>query len=239
MNKTNTMVSSGFKSRPVYFLLALSFLIASCEKKWKKPTDVSFGFQLNSNSGSGLIKFTSGYILLDRIDFDGERKQGSNNVDFSKDYDPNVQIDLSTINLSSGIAFDIPQGTYTRIDLNVRTEEQQNSMPNLVIYGTYINTINDTLAVQFEFNSGESFEITAQSSSGGNEIVLIEDQPSTTKIVFNPKYWFDVVPQSMLDSANITIVNGVQTIIVSENDNQDIYQLAADRIRDGNQVIIN
>ncbi len=228
-----------FKNRIGILLLVLSLFAASCQKKWKKPTDVSVNFLLNSNSSDGFVKFTSGYFLLARIDFDGVRKQGDNNVAFSKDYDPNTQILLSASTSLSSVAFDIPQGTYTDIDLEVRTEEQANDDPTIIVYGTYVNSAFDTLAVRFEFTSGETFEVQGQNSSGGTEVLLIEDQPATTAIIFNPKYWFDVVPQSMLESATIVIENSVQTIIISESENEDIYQLVVARLNDGNQAIFN
>lgn len=227
------------KKLPAFLFLSLSLFVISCEKKWKKPSDVSFGFMLNSNSGSGLVKFSSGYFLLSEIDFDGQRKQGSSNVNFTKEYDPNEQVSLNISALSPGIVFDIPQGTYTSINVDAKIEEQSNNAPNLVLYGTYINTINDTLAVRFEFSSGDNFEMTASNSSGTNEILLMEDRSSTASIIFNPKYWFDIVPQSMFESADVVIENGIPTIIISENENEDIYQLVADRVEDGNQIIID
>lgn len=230
--KSNAYIIAGV------LLVVITF--SSCEKKkWKKPTDVSFGFRLNSNSGNGLIKFSSGYFLLSRIDFSGDRNQGSSPVEFSKDYEPNSQIYFNPNVLSGSISFDIPQGTYTKIDMKVRTEEQQNNAPTLIIYGTYINTISDTIAVRFEFTSGESFEIQGVNSSGGTEILLMEDKPSSTSIIFNPKYWFDVVPQSMLESATIVLESNIQTMIINESDNDDIYQLVVGRIKDGNELIFN
>ncbi len=227
------------QNRIMQLVFVLSIFMVSCERKWKKPADVSFGFQLNSNSADGLVKFTSGYFLLDKIDFNGDRKQGSNNVSFSKDYDPNAQIYLNSTALSGGLTFDIPQGTYTRIDLKVSMEEQPGNAPSLVVYGTYINTINDTIAVRFEFISGETFELQGQSTSGGAEIFLMEDKPSSTSIIFNPKYWFDVVPQSMLESATIVIESSVQTMIINDSSNSDIYELVIDRLSDGNQLMFN
>ena len=67
----------------------------------------------------------------------------------------------------------------------------------------------------------------------------MEDKPSSTSIIFNPKYWFDVVPQGMLESATIVIESSVQTMIINDSSNLDIYELVIDRLKDGNQVFFN
>lgn len=223
----------------LFLLAAVPLFTASCNKKWKEPAKVTFGFKLSANTSSGLIKFSSGYIMLSEIDFTGERRQGDNHIEFSKDYQPNAQVNLNPYTLSSGFTFDIPQGTYTSIDLKSRIDAQPNNMPSMVMFGTYVDSLNNVIAVRLELRSGEVFDMPGQNTSGGNEITLVEDKASTVSVNLNPQYWFDAVPESMLEDAEAVSENGITTMVISESENQDIYQLIAGRIKDGNSVIFN
>lgn len=220
-----------------FLALSLAFFsLFSCGKKWKKPTDVSFKFQLNSNSNSGLVKFTSGFLTLNKISFNGDRKQGQNQIELDQTFSNNLQVNLSQNAIGSGIKFDIPQGTYDKMEIKMETDGDQTGT-SLLIYGYYVNSINDTIALQFEFPADDAIKIQAKNSSGGNQIVLIEDQPSNPTVIMNPNYWFATVTQSELDSATQNIILGVPTIVINDNDNSDIYELIVDRLEEGNEIV--
>ena len=209
----------------------------SCKKKWKKPASVTFSFQMNTNSSSGLVNFTSAYFLLNKFEYAGVREQGTTHVDFSKDFTPYSQININPTTPSSGIEFDIPQGTYDKIEVKCAIQEQPDTIPTFIVNGTYIDTSNNPVPVQFIYDASEGFPIIAKNSSGGSQVVFVKDKSYSAKIIFNPKYWFEAIPKSMLDVAVTTTIGGVQTIIISEDYNSDIYQLVAGRIGDGNQLI--
>lgn len=220
-----------------FLTLSVALLsVFSCGKKWKKPTDVSFKFQLNSNSNSGLVKFTGGFLILNKISFSGDRKQGQNHIELDQTFSSNLQVNLSQNTTGSGIKFDIPQGTYEKIEIKMETDCDQTGA-SLLIYGYYVNATNDTIALQFEFPADDAIKIQAKNSSGGNQIVLIEDQPSNPTVIMNPNYWFATVTQSELDSASQNIILGIPTIVINESDNSDIYELVVDRLKDGNEII--
>ncbi len=212
------------------------FSIFSCGKKWKKPTETSFKFQLNSNSNSGLVKFTSGFLTLNKISFSGDRKQGQNQIDLDQTFSNNLQVNLAQSAINSGIRFDIPQGTYNKMEIKMETDGDQTGA-SLLILGYYINTINDTIALQFEFPADDAIQIQAKNSSGGDQIVLVENRPVYPTVILNPNYWFATVPQSILESASQTLVNSVPTILINDNDNSDIYNLIVNRLESGNEIV--
>lgn len=220
-----------------FILLSIAiFCFFSCGKKWKKPTETSFKFQLNSNSNSGLVKFTSGFLTLNKISFNGDRKQGQNHIELDQSFSSNLQVNLSQSITSSGIKFDIPQGTYSKMEIKMETDGDQTGA-SLLILGYYVNTINDTIALRFEFPADDAIQIQAKNSSGGNEIVLVEDCPVFPNVILNPNYWFSTVTQSELDSATQNIILGVPTIVINDSDNSDIYELVVDRLKDGNEIV--
>lgn len=218
---------------PLIVIIFSLFMTQSCGKKWKKTTVCSFQFDITKGYGSNNLQFNTGYMILRKIKFTGDRKQGDD-VDFSNDI--YVQTDFATGNISAPVKYDIPQGTYKTIDLEVEVHDE-GSVPSIQLNGTYINSVPDTIPVLFQFFSGETFKMQGTTQSGSNEIILIEGTPATTQITFNPVYWFGTVTKSMLDSATLTNISSVPTIVISNNDNQNIFNFVSDRIDESNKAI--
>lgn len=265
-----------------FLLMALVFLISliivSCEKKWKKTAivDVKFNF-LRENTYKNIL-FNSGFMTIHEVKFSGDRKQGDN-VDFTDNISNGSKIDFATGIASSSITYDIPQGTYTSISLEIKINEENIASPCIVFTGTYLkdNTDSDstetdstetdstetdnnetdstetddnefdnnetlysntdTIPIRFEFYSGEIFSVQAKAADGSNEIVLIEDQPATATITFNSDYWFALITPNLLNKASLSKVNNVPTIVISKDQNQNIYDLVVSRINQATKVI--
>lgn len=222
-----------------FLILLLSsgiLLSTSCQKKWKKPTTASFNFQLSSSSGS-LTNFTSAYLNLNKISFNGVRSQGVQQI--SLDQQPgNMQVNYSQKASSTGIKFDIPQGTYSRISIDMVTSLDQKGN-SLQVDGTYVDSLNKTFAVRFTFAASSVTSMLAVNSSGNNTVILVEGTPATATIVMNPTYWFSPISRKMMDSAEHEMINNVATIEISKDENESLYNLVVSRIKDGNSVIFN
>ena len=159
------------------------FFAFSCGRKWKKSTVVSFQFEINKDtSTNGYLVFDSGYIIVGEIDFSGERKQGK---DVDIDYNIDSKADFATGLTIPLINMDIPQGTYKKIDIDIKVNKKDTE-PTILLIGAYINDSTASVPLRFEFNSGITFEIEPKSKNGSNEIVLIEDIPAIAAIIFDP-----------------------------------------------------
>lgn len=218
---------------PVIVILFSLFIIESCGKKWKETTDCSFKFDIAKEYGSNNMQFNAGYMILRKIKFTGDRKQGDD-VDFSNDI--YTQTDFSTGNISAAVKYDIPQGTYTSIDLEIEVHDE-GSVPSIQLNGNYINSVTDTISVLFQFFSGETFKIQGKTQSGSSQIVLIEGTSSTAQITYDPVYWFGTVTKNMLDNAELTNISGVPTIVISNDENENIFDYVSDRIDESNKAI--
>ncbi len=223
------------------FFLTLAFI--SCGKKWKKPTDVSFSFQFDNTSASNsVVNFTSGQMVLGKLLFEGNRKQGQNHIEVEKIMDVPQYISLSQ-NYSAGTAFNlsIPQGTYDEINIDLDLQKQTNN-PSVSFSGYYVSTFwwwfSDTATIVFSFPADAKIEIKAQSVSGSSQIVLIEDKPSKAKVILDPYYWFEPISKTMLDSATVNHSMWWQpTIYINDTSNTDIYNVVISRLHQGNKVI--
>ncbi len=232
-------MTKGFNNLLILLFCPIVFFSTSCQKKWKKPTNVSFDFKLNPNTSNGPINFTSGNLSLSKISFKGERKQGTHEVALDQQYNGVMPIALAQNSIASGIQFDIPQGTYSQMEIKLETNTDQ-SGNSLLVNGAYIDSLNVSYNVRFKFSAPDVLTMVAiNSSGGGSGIVLVEDQPATATIIMNPNYWFAPLSKSMLDHAEHELVNGVKTIKIDNDENEDLYNLIVGRIKEGNSVIIN
>lgn len=220
-----------------YFCIVFAVVIinSSCNKKWKKPTDVYFEFQLNSNSNNGLIKFIEGSINITKINFNGERSQKVKNINQEQNFSNSQFVQFNLNPTSSGIKFNIPQGSYNNINFDFDVIENQTAS-SIIINGTYINSAGtDTNIVQLKLLENQTLSFTATNSNGNNDINLIKDKSSTVSMILNPNYWFEPINAIMLDTSDVNITENI--IIISKDENVSIYNLIINRINSGNEAI--
>ncbi|TRZ45544.1 hypothetical protein D3A96_06060 [Robertkochia marina] len=167
----------------------------------------------------GTLDFTSGYIWISEVVFDGDFASGES---VSKSIGRFSKIDFAT-----GVAepslddVTIPSGTYTNVYLGIELRDED-AQPSIIMEGTYTRTDNTEVPVRFEFNSGEVFEAETDQT-----VVVADEQVVTAKIVFDPNVWFSVVSVNMLDNANL---NAEGVMVISGSRNEAIFDLVADRL---------
>lgn len=217
---------------PLVFFFVI--VCASCKKDkiWKIPTDVTFKMDINRSPGlSGNLVWTSGSVMIANFTFDGKRDQGGD-VYFTKDYSSGLNIFFDPNNPISAWDFDIPQGTYTQINISYKTYGSPGD-EHIIVEGSYTNSSNSNIyPVKFEFEAEEFYNVVARTPSGSTQIVLSSDNATTATIKADPVYWFQTVTTSMMDNAALVIVNGNPTILINEDTNEDIYDAVRDRMDD-------
>lgn len=218
----------------IIFFLVFSTMALSCKSKWKKSTSAQILIEMDKVSNSSYMEFTGGQMLINEVSFSGERKQGEDvSFEYPLDY---TKVDFTYGNINPPIIFDIPQGTYSSIEIEMETREGVGE-PSILLLGTYKSSSGEIIPLRFEFNSSETFEMEAEAEDGGEEIVLIEDIPTKAKIIISPGYLFTVVSQKMMEEASHTTISGVPTILISTSSNEDIYDIIVDRIDDASEAI--
>ncbi len=213
----------------ILFFLLFVFLVFGCQKsKLKKPTEVAFKIDINkSTSSDGRLFFTDGKIWLSSFKVDGTRQKGEP-ISFTRTFTSGLSVDFSS-NSISDLKYDIPQGVYTDLDIRFQIVKNNNNY-SLCVNGKYMDNNSNLIPLRFEFNSNDTFEIEGEGDDGSKTIVLDKDIPLNSLIKLDPIYWFDIVPLSMLENANKVNLNGQLTILINENNNEDIYDLVVDRI---------
>lgn len=220
-------------------LFMLSFyamvFFVSCGKKWKETTSVDFKFNITQSESSENLHFTSGNMIIREISFSGERKKGGS-VNFTNSITNGAILNLDNGTSIPAIRYDIPQGTYSKINLTIKAFDEDPS-PSLSLYGYYVEDNSDSVPFIYEFHSGVNFNVTGKTSNGSSEIVLIEGRPATCVITFAPNYWFDTVTDNLLNDAEESYVDGDSTILINENSNPVIYNLISSRIAEATKAV--
>lgn len=223
---------SSLNTRYTILLMAilLALPISSCRKnKWKKPTDVKTIMDINRlSSSSGNLRFTGGYIRLASFSIQGQREQGDD-IYFNQEWSNGAVINFDNSAFQSQLDYDIPQGSYTLFELDFETFDDNGDI-SILVEGIYTNQSGADIPLRFEFLDAETFEVFAESNDGGPAIILDKDVVSTLAIELDPVYWFQLVSISMLENADLTNISGVPTIVISDSENSDIFDIIADRV---------
>lgn len=249
-----------------YLLFCVALLCSyGCQKKkWKKPAHFNCTLALN-NPNTGLVQIHYGNFTVEEINFNGTRKQGEKNISFNKMFDNGISVYTEYYHPTYSasyqsyhqsyyqsytqknsqpnpeIIFDIPQGTYTGINFNLKLSSFSNNK-SLVLNGTYTNSFGTKIPVVFTLDASVNILPFSKFTNGGNEIVFVEGKTYETKVNFDPGYWFASVSQSMLQNANLTSSGwgwGNNVMYINKTDNANIYDIVVGRIKDGNEIVFN
>ena len=209
----------------------------SCSKedeKWKLPTDVSFKMDVNRSSlHSGQLNFTGGTFNLTEFEIEGVRMQ-SDDIYFQRSFGGGTTISLNNIVIPS-LDFDIPQGTYTKIE--IAFEAEGNGGNSITVNGSYTNSSSNTYPLLLEIKEVDLYSVIAKNGLGNSQIILSEDIASQVRIELDPVYWFQSVSTTILDSATLVNVAGVPTILINDAYNGNILDIVNDQIDKGTDIV--
>lgn len=231
----------------IYTMLMLTGVFGSCqdEEEFKIPTDVNIQVDINRNASSnGRLNFTQGHISLSSFAFDGRREEGGD-VYFEKEYEQGLSIAFDPGKSGEALKFQIPQGNYTRIEIELETFDDLDDS-GLVLTGTYLNASGIQYPIRFELGSSLEFEIESRDQSGNNQILLKAGTPATAIIKLDPIKWFETVPASYLDNAVLVVEGGesegeveadASYILINEETNENIYEIILNRIEQSTETV--
>lgn len=209
------------------------------ERELKMPVDVSFVMDISrSPAVNGQLNFQNGAILIGQLSFEGDRIEGDD-VFFTKSYPGGLQIPFDGSAVVAAWDFDIPQGTYEKITVQLQSYGDPGE-ERILIYGQYFNS-NDlqTYPVMLEVEVDDAHTLHAVNSSGGNTIILDKDNPAKGTIQFYPARWFQQVSITELNDADLTTVNGIPTIVINDEDNEDIYDKVMEELENSATLTFN
>lgn len=231
--------------RKVFFFVFISliFLALSCEKdNLTLPVQVDFEFTMDSfrsegaKNASAFFEIDKGIINIQEIEFDGRRDQGEDYY-FTSGFDSLVQAQLHNKIISQNISYDIPQGVYNRINLNLSIGDGNEDA--LCLEGRFQKGFMQEVQIIFKYSFQEQIEIKAKNSIGNDQIVLSKDAQMKANIIFNVPNLFQLVNMNMIQNAEITIKEEKEVIEINKENNIDIFNLLATRLDNSMRVVFD
>lgn len=222
----------------LYIAFLLLIGLVSCKKnQLKKPTDVQFRMVMDSPVNPVYVphlQVTSGHVVIGKFIIEGERTEGEN-VFFNRVFSSGLKVDLINSGDLEDLKFDIPQGTFTSLDVIYETFNQGTDVA-IQLDGVYTNQSQQNIPFRFEFNAIEDF-LVAAIENGSGQIVLDKDVSETPILSINPNYWFQNININLWEDATLYDVDGVQTILINSTTNEDIYDEVLDYIEQSGELL--
>jgi hypothetical protein len=217
------------------------FLHSSCEKdELTLPTEVSFEFSMESyqaeESNSPMNKFiiNEGTLIINSIEFDGQREEGEDYYFVSQFTSPLIA-EVNTGVTSQTVSFDAPQGIYNKIDISFSLgAENENS---LILNGVLKHGASTEIPIRIEYTFQEKINVRGSCQEGNEQIVLTKDKKAVANVIFNTPDFFKLISYGKIKDATTQNIEGQETILINNQINDDIFNLLASRIDDSIQVV--
>ncbi|MFC2151854.1 hypothetical protein ACFLSE_04935 [Bacteroidota bacterium] len=227
----------------ILYFISLIFLALSCEKDdLTQPVEVKFEFSMDSFHMDGVSKAGStfdideGIIIINEIEFDGRRDQGEDYY-FTSGFSSPVMIQMHNGVMSQEMSYDIPQGVYNRIELNLSLGDTNQYA--LQLKGRFQRGPMEEVLVEFEYEFQEQIRIRARNNQGNEQVVLTKNSDLTANVIMDVPYLFQLVNMNMIQNAEMTNNGGTQILEINNNKNTNIFNLLATRLDNSMRVVFD
>jgi hypothetical protein len=185
---------------------------------------------------NGNLSFFEGQIVLREIAFDGERTQ-ADDVYFDVGFDEGLKVLFSSSEVNNQLVFDIPQGTYSAIRIDLYAEKSAGEL--IKIIGKYKSTSGIEYPIILELNQIEFYDKMAKNKQGDVEVDLVAGNPTKAIIKLDPIFWMGNLSTNQLDAAQTTLVDGVESILINSETNEGLFDIIDDRVGMGTEIIFD
>lgn len=215
--------------KKIVLLFSIAAVIAStsCEEdELKLPAEVNISFDMNSftlgddTKAAPLFTIDEGYIIINTIEFDGEREQGDDYF-FTNTFEELLQAEMHTGNINQDVSFDIPQGVYYKVEFNFIVGDEE--YPALRLRGISNDPVLGDIPVLFEYPFVEEIQIEATNINGKKEIVLRKDRPSTATIILDIPLLCKLFNPGMIQQAELVSIEGEDVLLINNETNTNIF----------------
>jgi hypothetical protein len=246
----------------------IALLCWSCSKdEFTKPVAVNLEMEIenqevgvNERVELNTIHIERGRYLISEVEFKAYRESGEDYF-FEKEYEGGLEAFMAAGIPATAFQFDMPQGLYERISISLKVNKSSgddqdddddsddgrkeaddrpfDESASLILYGTYTSAQEKQIPLIFVYNYDDTFEFTAKATNAEEVIMVGDGQQVEARLKFKPAYWLQLINSRMLQSAQLTLVNGVETIILSEKQNNHIFDLLTSRIKGASDLSID
>ena len=206
---------------------------------------------MRTDGSKNLVRIEKARYRFSSMDFQGYRQTGGDYF-FTQNFDGGLEVVVEEGKPTSLLNFDMPQGVYDRINILLKIRKtavgkdadgkllekeppyQENA--SIIMEGYYTSTQLGKIPLIFVYNYDEVLENPSSSSSNNGSVTISKSANNQATIQFNTAYWMQLVNSRMFQSAKLTLVNGIPTIILSEDSNENIFNLLTSRIKNATEL---
>ena len=218
------------------------------------PVNVDFMISISDNSsGDEYLSFTGGVIGVQKIGFEGKRDAGED-IFFETDPKMNLpQLTFGTYAQPASISdFDIPQGifNYMKWDINLKKividelndddddGDDDSLYTGLAILGTYSYQSGVSIPIILAIDNAEQFSVRSFDPEGNSTIVLSVEKDYDAVLLLDPGYSFHSISRESIEEAETSDDSGTEVILISSEENEDLYEVLLYRIAQSAKVIV-
>lgn len=234
MCKKCVSYSTSYLVLVVFLLLGLQ----SCEPDdLTKPVRVNFELKwVEDNSPLAYLTFQNIVIDVEKISFNGIRQQGSDVFFNTRPGDSFGMHILTRSEKTSYLTFfDLPQGVYElmrwelelgEIDDDIYSDDFIDSDDfGFIIEGIYTRLDGSTVLIFIAIEEEEVIRVESVNQDGEVPISILVDNVYTASLEINPHAIMRGIPRSLLEQAETDEEDDVEFIEISEDENEDLYNL--------------
>jgi hypothetical protein len=212
----------------VIFLI-LPFMLSRCVKDdFTVPTRVTFTFSIETDQGGKYLTIDSATMMVSTIQFEGYRSNADDYFFTSMPEEP-VLADLIHGTTPSPVIYDIPQGIYNHINLMLHLDSDSISS-GLEMYGKYHSLKDGNIKFRYVYPFPDVLKVNPDVESDSTFVVLEAEKDYAAKIVITSQFLHPFSSSRMLEGAEITVTGNDSVIIISETNNQGIFNFLSSRL---------
>lgn len=237
-------------------ILGLILVLPSCidPPGGNNPVRVNFDVRFNvTNQTPPYFTFSRAILAINSIRFQGVRQAG-NDVAFSTRQDqPLGLFDLSPTQFIRPVTwFDLPEGVYnsmrweiTLLPINNGYFDDDDDFISdddeygFILVGQYSRLDGTPVVMIFAMEEYEVLRLQTIGLNAQTQIPLIVDKIYNIELVINPFSIFGGIPRTMFEQAEIQVNNGIMYLMISPDQNEELYDLMLLRLARELNAIIN
>lgn len=209
--------------KKILYIAVLALVFAGCSAKWKETALLRIDFDVYGTEAVNYgFWFTSGEVRVSRLQFQGDRLQ-ARGVQFENEFEPSFTIDIPTGLAENPLVYDMPQGTYRNVEMEVFLDRRQDTMPTINLNGFFRDSIGTIRDVRFQVNGKIESKLITLYPGDRDDYSMVSGEVYQARIRLNLSDWFSTIPRSFLESAEVDMIGGRETILISAERNVPIY----------------
>lgn len=188
------------------------------------------------------IRIESAQYRIAEMSFEGYRESGQDYF-FNREFEDGLAVAVKAGGSAGILSFDMPQGVYERIGISLHLSRSSNGSVQpynkeaaIVMHGYYLNNKEEEVPLIFVYDYDETLVQTARHAGGSKSIAVSQGQLNEAGFAIDLSYWLQLINGSMLQGAKLTAVDGLPTVIISEDHNEHIFNLLSSRIKNATQL---